>query len=202
MNRQEEIKEHFLKRTKNHSMEVKLDNEIYRHLVFSKNGSYNDRFELITYPRYLTIVGDMGSYTFSRVEDMFRFFRRDELKINSSYWAEKCQCNGRYRDFLKEWSDESFKESVNYQAENWAEDMEEEEREEFLSEVKSEVLAYSDDEFIAIRKAMNFEFNKALPFQDFWEVDATIYRYHFLWCLYAIVWGIQQYDESKLLIEA
>jgi hypothetical protein len=31
---------------------------------------------------------------------------------------------------------------------------------------------------------------------DTWEWDLTDYDFHFLWCLHAIAWGIQQYDKA------
>ena len=36
-----------------------------------------------------------------------------------------------------------------------------------------------------------------LEFYDFWETDLEEYTFRYLWCLYAIVWGITQYDKQK-----
>ena len=36
-------------------------------------------------------------------------------------------------------------------------------------------------------------------FTDFFDGGGTTrYNFHYLWCLYAIVWGIQKYDEAKV----
>lgn len=43
-----------------------------------------------------------------------------------------------------------------------------------------------------------FDDNDAFNFQDVWEIDIKTYGYHFIWCLYAIAWSIQQYDASKV----
>lgn len=50
--------------------------------------------------RYLCYTGDMGTYVFQRLTDMFEFFRTDreykkrnggKLAVNLSYWGEKLQ---------------------------------------------------------------------------------------------------------------
>jgi hypothetical protein len=40
-------------------------------------------------------------------------------------------------------------------------------------------------------KAGTFEF------QDTWEISGKIYVPRYVWCLYAIVWGIRQYRGAK-----
>jgi hypothetical protein len=39
-------------------------------------------------------------------------------------------------------------------------------------------------------------------FQDLWESNFERYTFHFIWCCYAIAWGIKTYDESKATTEA
>ena len=34
---------------------------------------------------------------------------------------------------------------------------------------------------------------------DSWEISGNRYTLHFIWCLYAIVWGIDQYDTKTAL---
>jgi hypothetical protein len=36
---------------------------------------------------------------------------------------------------------------------------------------------------------------------DLWEYDFKSYTFHYIWCLYAIVWGIRTYDLSKKTLE-
>ena len=67
-------KDVFLKDVAHHSMVVVRDDGVHRHLIFSNNGSFIYRFEIITWPGYLAYVGDMGSFVFTRIEDMFSFF--------------------------------------------------------------------------------------------------------------------------------
>ena len=106
MSRREPTKEVFLKDVENHKLEIKLDSGIYRHLRFSAKRDNNLWFELLTWPGCLVINGDMGTWTFSRIDDI-RFFRADapgELKINERYWAEKLR-NGVHggSDAAMEW---------------------------------------------------------------------------------------------------
>ena len=69
-----------------HQMTVLHDEGLYRHIRFQNPGNSMYWFDLITWPGSLTIKGDMGTWTFSRLTDMFEFFTGH---INTSYWAEK-----------------------------------------------------------------------------------------------------------------
>lgn len=107
--------ETFTKDISTHAMTVLLYNGLYRHAKFKKpTDSWHHWFEIITWPGCLTINGDMGTWTFSRIEDMFSFFRcRNGLSINPAYWAEKLQSgsSGGYRQ-AKEFSMEDFSERL------------------------------------------------------------------------------------------
>lgn len=52
-------------------------------------------------------------------------------------------------------------------------------------------LAYSGD-----MAAQEFESSDGFRFTDFWEVDSTEYTFRFIWCCYALAWGIRQYDAA------
>jgi len=103
-----------------HRMFVKLDQGIYRHLVFQqREHSWNNRFELITAPGSLTITGDRGAHTFRRLTDMFQFFCRngDTHGINPHYWSEKLPDHGRSvkvysEDVLRQLIDEHLQEAI------------------------------------------------------------------------------------------
>ncbi|MGC5012599.1 hypothetical protein ACLQ2R_17685 [Streptosporangium sp. DT93] len=89
-----DIAERFARETANHVMEIKRDDGLYRHLRFKhpEHGSY--WFDLITVPRALIFRGDGESFVFSRIDDMFEFFRSGlwsdgSIHINAHYWAEK-----------------------------------------------------------------------------------------------------------------
>ena len=96
--REHEVKRRFLKEVAEHQMSVRLDADVdgakYRHLVFSKPGTWACGFSLTTTPGRLVYAGDMGAFVFERVPDMFSFFRgqggaEGEREPNFGYWHEK-----------------------------------------------------------------------------------------------------------------
>jgi hypothetical protein len=188
----------FLKDTAEHKMTVALDQGLYRHVKFRQpTNGWNMWFEIITWPNCLTINGDMGSWAFSRLEDMFTFFRSKKLSINASYWAEKVK-GGVYggRESARVYDPELFGERLLDQLENYY-SLEGSELSEVSQAVKDEVLSQDCKHDLMI-KARDFTFKLAdgTTFQfDSCELpDGKDYSYHFIWCLYAIVWAIQQWD--------
>lgn len=82
----------FARDVSGHVLTVLHDDGVYRHLRCSNPESSGYWFEVVTWPGSLAIRGDMdGGYVFSRVTDMFEFFRRNGNNegINPGYWAEK-----------------------------------------------------------------------------------------------------------------
>ena len=190
----EDISEKFAADVANHQMEILLDSGVYRHLRFRKLGTYCMGFDIVTWPGYLSISGDMGCYVFARLNDMFDFFRHDikdgQIRINTGYWAEKCQAQDKHGG-IKNFSLDLFRQEVK----EWA-DRDEELSEECCEAIEEELIdTHFDNEHDAIGAAMEFEHEGARPFQDFWEVCCREYDYHYLWCCYAIVWAISQYDK-------
>ena len=82
--------EEFQKDVSQHGVTIIRDDGVNRHIRFKRPGTMCMHFDLITWPGYLCYCGDMGTYVFSRLEDMFEFFRTDR-DINPGYWAEKLQ---------------------------------------------------------------------------------------------------------------
>lgn len=186
-----------------HQMCVHLDSWIYRHLVFQRRGpnSRNMWFEIVTWPGSLAIHGDMGTWTFSRVEDMFTFFRRQDLEINKSYWCEKVESESRFGGPSQVFSSEVFEANIRSSLEGY--DLEEAEKNEIIEDLHDEVFG-DNDESTARRKLeefMHLGSGGQFVFNDSWEIGGRDFSYHFLWCLYAIVWGIQQYDEYRAKLE-
>lgn len=217
----------FLKDVSKHTLTVLHDDWVYRHLSFSDNGSFNQKFDIVTWPGFLAYSGDMGCFVFSRVNDMFSFFRNDkdkkELQINPSYWGEKLEAVDKcgYESSYKEYSPEKFKERVEEQVKEWIEEFEGEydsseheqfeQKKDFADDIKSaieeDVLRYADDgEYKAHEVLRDFSFeytanrftnSQKFEFYDTWEWDLKDYTYRYIWCLYALVWGIEKYDASK-----
>ena len=195
----------FLKDVSNHAMEVLRDDGVYRHLRFRQpQNSWLHYFEVVTWPGVLSIRGDVGTYVFARVPDMFDFFRCQNedgtLHINDGYWSEKLiasDCNGRRGDGVMRFDPDVFCEEVKRRyVEHVRANMRgmPDERKELRSALEDEVLGYADaGEHEALRAAGSFE-HDGFMLTDFWEVECREYTVQFIWSLYAIVWAIQLYD--------
>jgi len=182
-----------------HHLTIVHDDGLHRHLRCARPQSSDRYFNITTWPDFLCISGDMGCYVFQRVEDMFKFFRNEELAINPGYWQEKLQSGPSIApdEISKEWVEDKFRLEIKEWFDDVTEDWSEEDKAEAWEEVESEVLSEADNEWRAINAAMEFRFNDEELFQDFWEVDCKQWKTHYLWCCYAIVWAIQQYDSTK-----
>jgi hypothetical protein len=193
----------FLKDAGTHTMEVLLDQGVHRHLEFRTNGSSVFYFGLVTWPDHLCVYGDMGTFVFQRVEDMFTFFRNkpDEFKVNARYWAEKVQSDADHKG-CTEYSKQLFRETIKERFDNHFDDLDTTDEAEVArrgriwEEIESEVFSDIEFEHDARRAAEDFEC-EGFRFRDFWEARLHEYTFHFLWCLYAIVHGIKLYDQAK-----
>jgi hypothetical protein len=193
MGRMEQIVEpgaRFAEDTANHQMTVLLDQGVYRHLRFKAPGTSFEWFEVLTSPGLLTINGDMGTFTFSRLEDMFEFFKRADGGINAHYWTQKCTA---YSDPVREYSPRIFRQVISEAATEQLEDEEGQSREEALGTLEDEVLRHADAGEEEARAALDGFEHGVLEFSDSWEYDFRDYNFRYLWCLHAIVHGINQY---------
>lgn len=180
-----------------HEMRILREDGVARHVRFQRPGTMCMHFDLITWPGYLCYTGDMGTYVFKRLEDMFQFFRRaDDERIDYRYWAEKVEASDKC-DGIKEFTQEKFRAVVLDWFENLSHEMPEDEQAALRARIDEEIFTaaeYYGDEHSS-RKAVNeFEHNGDKFFVDFWEADCTEYTYRFLWCCHALVWAIAKYD--------
>ena len=213
----------FLNQIKSHALEVFRDDGVYRHIRLRKPGTMCEHFDLITWPGYLCYTGDMGTYVFSRLQDMFEFFRTDRrteyltskgltLGINLSYWAQKVEAGDKSSgsDGIREFSIETAHESVRDYVKNHTDHLEPDEDdddaekqiradrlESLTTELNDEI--YSTDDKYSFTQAIRDFSHDGFYFDDFWEYGTDDYTYRFAWCCYALAWGIQQYDDSKTL---
>lgn len=198
MSDRRDIKAEFDKHTAEHVMAVLRADGVYRHLMFRKPGTVVYGFDILTWPGYLAITGDMGCYVFSRTEDMLDFFGSGD--INPGYWSEKLQApdgrdvrefdSSRYTEWVEEWRDE------------YSEDLEDAER--LKRAVASKLLWRTDGltEHEAYGRLNEFECEIAssgrpVRIDAAWELDFRRYKYHFIWCLYAITWAIGVYERTQ-----
>lgn len=188
-----------LEEVKDHKMTVLLDQGVYRHLVFKTPGDSNAWFEIVTWPGSLTINGDYGTWTFARTTDMFDFF--GHRTINPGYWAEKILSEDRHGAH-EAFSSEVFEAKVKEWFDRYDEWESEEQKEDCWNEILDHVLSQSDNAHAAYSAASDFEhdsfdYKSDFNFDDFFEVDCNAYNFRYIWCLYAIVWAIDKYDEHK-----
>lgn len=196
----ESVKQEFLNAVKNHEIKVIKNEGVNRHIRFSENDSIMYSFDLITWPGYLCITGDCGTYVFRRMNNMFNFFASgaSELTIKPEYWGEKlvsiCRAGG-----FKKYSPELFTYRVNDYVSSWCEGLPDEEADELTEEVNDRVLVHAEDgEVYAYSAVQEFE-HEGYQFDDFFDGGGTEeYTYHYVWCLFAIVWGIQKLEESNI----
>lgn len=198
--------ERFLGDVKGHVMRVHLNDGINRRLTFGKPGDSNMWFCIATFNNVLVYYGDMGSYVFSRIEDMFKFFRRpgpiDRDSINPQYWSEKVLSVDRHHA-IEVFSEEEWVKAIRYDVKSYLENEATGEEGSWFElarviwpAVKEELIKPGASNLQeAVESVNRFEIEGHQPFSDFfYENNLTEYGYHFLWCCYAIVWGIQQFD--------
>jgi len=191
-------KEQFIENTKEHELTVLHDDGLYRHLMMRKPNSSNMYYEVITWPGYLSIVGDMGSSTFSRIPDMFDFFRTEQLGINLGYWTEKEVSTSKFGKNT-EFDTEELSRLLNEWLQRWIES--EEPSNEKIENIKQaiEEAPYCENEH-AVADFMNeiYDGHELYPIfdQDWWEHSFTKSTGYQEWRLYAINHTIREYDLS------
>lgn len=190
----------FLKDVRKHGTTIMRDNGLYRHLRCQQPGTYVMGFDILTWPGYLAYTGDMGAYVFTRVEDMFEFFRNDTtissgegtLHINPEYWSEKCVAaetsRGMDSDGIMAYSPERYRQAVR----QWLEDREAS-HEVRRSAIRDLDMHASDGEVRAVEAALEYD----RIFDGFSEIRLREYTHRFTWCCYALVWAISQFDKAQ-----
>ena len=195
MDNQSKAKDRFENEVFNHTLKILRDDGQYRHVRLKNGDSCFHWFDIITWPGSLCINGDMGSYTFSRTEDMFKFFGTGP-KINPGYWGEKLRSKDMGAGYRK-FSSSIFEEKVIEYASGW-EFESENTKNETMAAVRDDVLSASEDgEERAYQAALDFKSESGHTFVDFWEINCRSYTFQYLWCLHAIVFAIKKYREHK-----
>ena len=216
MRTRREASEAFAKDAAEHVMAVVHESGMHRHLRCAKPGTSCYHFDIVTWPGYLAMTGDMGSWVFSREPDMFGWFRPGcgERGINPQYWSEKLvavEKSHRNGMSFEEYDGDACRLTV---ARHWRD---------WLRErgpiTGAEGIAATLDHRRAVRELLasiegaqdaneagellnNFDpddaggFNPADEYWD-WLYAQTRYTFHFLWACHAIVWAIARYDEMK-----
>jgi hypothetical protein len=193
--------ERFVEDVKDHRLTIHLDDGPRRHLSIQEPGTSQYWYEVVTWHGVLTIRGDMGTFVFSRLDDMFQFFRKGPGYINPMYWAEKLQAHevhGGHRQF----SSDRFLQHVSESAGYWVDDSLDRETDQdqiaaLHDALAMDVVPYSSYEEEARHAVEHFRFDDREVFSDIWEWDLTEYTAQFLWCCHAIVHAIAMYDAVR-----
>ena len=201
----DQIKEYFDKEILGHEMTILHDDGVYRHIRFNQPGSSIHLFNLTTFPNHLCFSGDMGTFVFSRVEDMFRFFRNDRDAISPSYWGEKLQSISTYGGYEK-FNEDVFKETVEEWFCSYRDNFDDVElADKIWSDIKGRIINRASDEgdgIFSMQAVYDYVYEDDDEdieirdiFQDFWEHSCTRYEQNYIWCLWAILHGIKMYDK-------
>lgn len=196
----EYIAEVFPKDVANHEMVIIRDDGVNRHLGFKAPDTYSMSFDILTWPGYLCYTGDMGTYVFKRLRDMFEFFRKPSGKFDAQYWAEKLESMDKVEGF-ENFSPETFRENLKGHVADFVagRGMAQDEADALWDDVMDEVCSKSDSGYdVAMRAALEFEFEGKPLFPDFWEYRNKEYSPRFLWCCHALIWAIEKYDAAKV----
>lgn len=189
----------------NWTMEVLLDNGLYRHLRFRMPDGGFRWFDIVTWPGRLVITGDCETFVFTRLEDMFQFFRQngDNDGINPGYWQEKI-VDGRDRCKNFDWDD--FRAAALAQFDRVTIDKENQELRDrarkYLEDTidESEPDVHGAVELIRTYAYRPGGFGTPVYFQfdhDDSSLAGDSWDFHYIWCCRAIVFAIKQYDQHK-----
>ena len=204
--------EEFLQTVAQHTMTVLRDDGVHRHVRFKGPNGNSHWFDLITWPGSLCIDGDMGTHVFRRLDDMFEFFRVDQdwkrdgetLAINPGYWGEKLQAISTYGNY-KEFSEDCFKNVVKSYFDEWVAEQQpdDDDKADLWEQIEDDVLSYLEDgEHAAYEAAMRFNNDgQGFRMEDFWDHNFHEFTFHYVWCCYAIAWGVKTFDQSKTIKE-
>lgn len=228
----------FIESVSKHRIHILNDNGVYRHIRFDAGDHAPHHFAITTWPGYLAISGDMGDYTFKRLEDMFPFFRQDgydfaenpkgidteNIFINVGYWTEKLTATSLYESH-SEFNDDELKEQIKEYFDTemesieslgeWSHDYSDDhdmddddelddaeklqaKKDQLWDRIESDMLYSIENEYQASVAIDSFS-SENIDFQDFLCEGRFGIRptYHYIWCMYAIAWGISLYDLIK-----
>jgi hypothetical protein len=188
-----DAKERFASNTDEHLMTVLNDDGLYRHIRFKAPGTGFYWFDLVTWPGYLSITGDMGAFTFARDRDMFTFFYGHD--INPGYWGEKVVTGE-----VKAYSEDTFREWVEDEVRNAKEEKPDLDWKHIDFLIEGDVLyegTYADGAYNAVHEFNDDRGHMGFRFYTDEGLDFIDFTHRFLWCCHAIQWGIDQYNAAK-----
>jgi len=200
----------FIRDVSSHHLHVIRDDGLYRHLRFERPNTNAYYFDIVTWPGYLTVTGDMGTWTFSRITDMFDFFGggRESFDINPGYWSEKFKSGAggsRYDSPCFEFDDEDFQKSLNEWLAEFLSGCDDEHDREMAKDAVSELVSEEyRNAWMAGQAVNDAVFPSDVSNWDILDGMGSLQKHshHYVWICYAIVWGIERYNNQKLTLKA
>lgn len=195
-------REQFEEFVTDHKMTVLLDTlddgTPYRHIRFAKPGTNMWSFNLVTWPGHLSIGGDLESFTFRRLHDMFAFFRGS---VNPGYWGEKIVAGTVGTDHGEtRYSRDRFVEAVREQVSWVQDDLPAGDFKKLQAAIDRDLIddppEYLED---ALERLNEFAWDSDNPsaggfrFYDVYDMGLGGYDHHFLLSCHAIQWGVRTY---------
>jgi hypothetical protein len=184
----------FARETRNHTLTVRHDDGLYRHLVLADPSGGFYRFDLLTWPHNVFLRGDGFSFGFSiyPTKDIFDMFRGSRSGgINPSYWQEKVTAGK-----VRAWSEDLFRAWVLDEA------AKNESRHPGAVEAVGKQILHSDEHSIEYQGTAEYALAQfrhgdfRLRFPNDWEKDFEDYSWEFLFACHAVLFGIAKYDAS------
>lgn len=204
----------FISDVSSHKFDVIREDGLYRHLRFSRPTTRAYSFDIVTWPGYLTVTGDMGTWTSSRITDMFEFFtdkhfgRQDSFQINPGYWSEKFESGtggSCYDTPCYAFDGDAFDKGLQQWLCAYLADCYDEEDADTAKEAVRELVGNGfrceSDAYHALNDAY---FPNDVSSYDISEGMGSNMKHshHYVWICYAIVWGIERYNNKKLVTKA
>ena len=140
------------------------------------------------------VEGDIGAYVFSQTEDMLAFFSNDDLSIDPVYWTQILQATSKTEGHER-FTEEAFEKAIERVFSTW-EFESQAERDQAWQRVQTAMLCATTEEQ-AWENLTAFKSKSGYPFQKFGRLNFRAFTPHYIWCLFAIVWGIQQYQALR-----
>lgn len=200
--------ERFTKDTAEHQLKIHRDDGLFRHLTVQKPNTSNMHYHITTWPGYLCMSGDMGCYVFSRLPDMFQFFRGKPGEINPYYWQEKLQAGAGYdgaRAISEEFDGDAYDQRMDQYLADFIEDLDPNDTDEAeqiaaATEAVNDFKNFREDsEWDVVSRINNWDRSDAggLELDDFFEGRLDKLKFNYMWCCFAIVHAIVLYDAAK-----
>lgn len=173
--------EQLLSEVDGHEMTVLHEDGLHRHLRFARPGTSMWHFDLVTWPGYLAMVGDIGDgYIFRRTDDMLAFFDHGQPDgwINPGYWGEKLFRGGV--PGVQRFSTDRFSEWCNERSI----------RIDDIGDIES------------IDEATDALNSEGIPWDCEDPQSWRDFDHHYLLSLHAILWGAKRYHASRQAVSA